>query len=56
MKCPNCEGYGYTIETEPDLNCCGWFLDSGSCCNNPTIVPKPIQVPCEMCQTTGKIE
>jgi hypothetical protein len=45
-ECSECKGYGYNIGYSHHPNC------DGSC----HMCPVPIQVPCEYCETTGKIK
>ncbi len=48
IKCPKCDGYGYTVEHDPHSidRETGWH-DCSFC---------PIQVQCEECCATGEIE
>ena len=48
IKCPKCEGYGYTLEHDPhSIDRETDWHDCSSC---------PIQVQCEECCATGEIE
>jgi len=48
--CPNCEGYGYTIEVEAE--CCR--KGENECCG----IPDPVQVQkqCPYCDANGLVE
>ena len=54
MKCPACDGDGWTVEPE----CCGWTVEP-ECCGRPGTEccgsPRPVQVQCERCNGTGSI-
>jgi len=46
MKCPNCDGYGFTSEHHP------YYHDANGNCMGHC----PICVECERCQGTGQID
>ncbi len=46
MKCPACQGDGWTVEMDHDPSCDG---------NCTTKCPIQVQVLCEHCRGTGKI-
>lgn len=48
MKCPKCNGDGWTAEHDPGVYS---HNENGDCLGNC-----PIQVQCEFCNGTGKIE
>lgn len=54
-ECPDCEGIGYVSGEETYAACCRNENSDGSCCGIPVPEAEQVQIPCETCQTTGKI-
>ena len=51
MKCPDCNGNGWTVEHSNTCSCIlelGWYEEG---CDR-----SGMQVPCEKCQATGQVD
>jgi hypothetical protein len=52
IKCPCCEGDGFTIDIE--IECCWSPIFTGECCGRG--IQKQVQKGCEYCNCSGFIE